>query len=370
MAGRTRRAAKPAGAARQGGTAEGGRPGQADIARMLGVSVSTVSRALADSSAINDALKARIVEAATEIGYATKERRPVERLDSITVLCTINSFRDTRSSVYFALLEGIKQESASLAGQIETVMSREGDPVPDAIAETLGPRNGCIFLGIVPGLDTSAALVERGVPVVVCNGIDEDLVVDSISPANHSGGKIMAQQLMALGHRKFLYLSGVNRQTLQRRFVGFRDWVEDGSGVAGAAVDELNLGSDISDHHASAFTEFMKTRGRQVTAVCCYNDGAAVWAVEYLKAMGLSVPQDVSVAGFDDMPIAQIASPPLSTFRIDWEEIGRQTARMLHARMVEPQRAVHFLQVGGNFISRDSTAAPDAARTHGDTAPA
>lgn len=352
----TGRAARRVRATAEGGPANGSKPGQGDIARMLGVSVSTVSRALADSSLINDELKARVHEAAASIGYPTRERRPVEKLEAITVVSTISGFRDTRSSVYFALLDGIRQEAARFAGTVETVMSREGEPLPDRVLEALGPRTGCILLGVSASPGTAAALAGRQVPVVVCNGIDEELVVDSISPANHTVGKIMAQQLMALGHRRFLYLSGVDRQTLQRRLAGFRQWVEVQSGVEGARVDILGMGGDISDSHAATFTEFMRTRGREVTAIACYNDGAAVWAMECLKSMGLRVPDDISVAGFDDMPIAGIASPGLTTFHIDWEAIGRQTVRMLHDRMLDPARPAHFLQVGGSYTPRQSTA--------------
>jgi len=349
------RTGRAKGAGSAGGTT-GGRPGQGDIAKMLGVSVSTVSRALADSSAINDDLKARILEAAAHIGYPTRERRTVEKLDAITVISTISGFRDTRSSIYFALLDGIKREAAQLAGGVETIMAREGDPLPDSIADKLGPRHGCIFLGMNARQGTHAALARRSVPAVICNGVDQELVVDSISPANFIGGTLMARQLMALGHRKFLYLSGVDRHTLQRRQAGFRQWVEAEAGVEDTEVHVLSLGGDISDSHADTFSEFMRTTGREVTAVFCYNDGAAVWAVECLKSMGLSVPDDVSVAGFDDMPISRIASPALTTFRIDWEAIGRDTVRMLHERMLDPSRAAHFMQVGGTYVARESTA--------------
>lgn len=337
----------------------GGKPGQGDIARMLGVSVSTVSRALADSAAINDDLKARVFEAAARIGYPTKERRSVERLDAITVVSTITGFRDSRSSVYFSLLDGIKQEAGRLAGSVETVMSREGEPLPDDVFRALGPRAGCIFLGLAAAPGTHAALARRQVPAVVCNGIDEELVIDSISPANHTVGKIMAQHLMELGHRRFLYLSGVDRHTLRRRLAGFRQWVETQAGVEGTSVDVLGVGGDLSDSHAANFTEFMRTKGSGITAIVGYNDGAAVWAMECLKTMGIRVPDDISVAGIDDMPIAEIASPSLTTFHIDWEAIGRQTVRMLHERMLDPERPAHFLQVGGTFTPRRSTAPTD-----------
>ena len=102
--------------ASQDGAPNGGKPGQGDIARMLGVSVSKVSRALADSAAINDELKARVFEAAARIGYPTKERRSVERLDAITVVSTIKTqppmIADDlrRQADYFIDLTSLKSE--------------------------------------------------------------------------------------------------------------------------------------------------------------------------------------------------------------------------------------------------------------------
>lgn len=332
------------------------RPRQDDIARALGLSVSTVSRALADSELVNADVKRRVREAAASVGYPVKTRGGAAPLDEVVVMCAIAAFRETRSTVYFALLDGIKEEAARVAGGVRTVMGADGDPVPAEIDAALGPGTGCVFLGVTPAEGTARALAGRGVPTVVANGIDEALVVDSISPANHAGGAIVAGHLLGLGHRRLGYLSGVRRQTLHRRLAGFRQGVEAGPGDA--SMRELRLPGDISDAHGDAFRDWMLGEARGITALTCYNDGAAVWAMERLHRMGLSVPGDVSVAGFDDMAIAQIASPSLTTFRIDWAEIGRQTVRMLHRRMLEPGAAVHFLQVGGALVARQSTAPP------------
>lgn len=331
------------------------RPGQSDIANALGVSVSTVSRALAGSDLINSDVKRRVHEVAIQLGYPVKLKQDPQRFDSITVLASLDAFRDTRSSIYNSLLDGIREQSGRYTPKISTVITRSRAPLPAEIDAMLGPRTGCIFLGLTPNSETVRSLAERRVPAIVCNGIDEELLIDSVSPANYFGGAVMARYLMGLGHRKILYLAGNQRRTLQMRYMGFQQQIETLSGDKTACVQSVyQLGAEISEEQFDGFADWINQHRHEATALFCYNDSAAVWALEGIKSMGLKVPEDLSVIGFDDMPIARIASPGLTTFRIDWHEVGLICMQLLHKRMISPDMPAQLLQVGGQLIERQS----------------
>ncbi|MHA3977542.1 LacI family DNA-binding transcriptional regulator [Halovulum sp. GXIMD14794] len=327
------------------------RPGQSDIADALGISVSTVSRALADSPAINDDIKSRVQEVAQQIGYPIRQSPRVEQFERISILTSLGALNDSRSSIYAAMIEGIRSVAPRVSGKVDSSITRSRTFHDQKLDASFGPRTGCIFLGVVPTAEVAADIVERGIPAVVANGVDQEYLIDSIAPANFGGARLMGRHLTSMGHNNFLYLQGIGRTTLERRFDGFRQHVESSGGRITATFGE---GGSFDEALFERFTTWLKTERGDATALFCFNDGAAAWALEAVRAIGLSVPGDLSIVGFDDMPIAAMTAPPLTTFRIDWEGLGEQTIDLLHQRLHQPQRPVQFLQVGGTLVPRDS----------------
>ncbi|MSU88014.1 substrate-binding domain-containing protein [Rhodobacteraceae bacterium 2CG4] len=327
------------------------RPGQSDIASALGVSVSTVSRALADSPAINDDIKHQVQQVARQIGYPVRQAPRVEAFERISLITSIGALNDSRSSIYASMINGIRAAAAPVCARIESSITRSRTLHDQPLDGSFGPRSGVIFLGLVPSPEVAADIAARGIPAVVSNGVDQDYRIDSIAPANFGGARLMGRHLTGLGHRDFLYLQGIGRATLRRRLDGFRQHVEaEGGHIVGVFDD----GSSLNEETFERFTAWLKAERGDATALFCFNDGAAAWALEATRAAGLSVPDDLSVVGFDDMPIASMTTPPLTTFRIDWDALGEQTVELLHQRLREPQRPVQFVQVGGTLIERES----------------
>ncbi len=328
-------------------------PGQADIADLAGVSVSTVSRALADSDLVSSEVKARVRQAAAQVGYPLRVQPQASRLSTIYVFAVLRSFRDTRSSVYHALLAGIRELAATRNIEIEVIMVRQDDNLPDGFMDQCPPGSACIFLGTIPASGVFGALGDANIPAILCNGLDDDLKVDSVAPANHSGGKQIGQHLVENGHLQVGFISGPDRPTLNRRFLGAQLAIEK---AGGSVVGEFDLDGDASSDSTTHFKTWFNKAGHNATALFCFNDAAAVWVEEALGDMGISVPDDVSIVGFDDLPIAEIATPALTTFRIDWIDIGRRACIMLEQRMENPNAPTQMLQVGGTLVERASVA--------------
>ncbi len=334
------------------------RASQADIAQALGVSISTVSRALSDSPSITEPIRRKVRDCALQIGYPIKQRQTVESFESIVVISAIEDFNDVRSSIYYETLSGIREEAHKVSGSVETFMTQSRTPLPAEISNRLNPRTGCIFLGLTPAPETLADFAERGISSVIANGIDEELRVDAITPTNFLGGAVIGRYLMGMGHRRFLYMGGRNRLTLQRRFAGFRQHVEGGADAADGKVVSVfgHTSRRPVEPDLKEFQAWVTTHLHDATALFCYNDSAAVWAIEAMRMIGISIPDEMSVAGFDDMPIAKLASPALTTFRINWVDVGEEAVQTLHRRMVSPESAVRLIQLGGQLVPRDSVA--------------
>lgn len=334
------------------------RASQADIAQALGISISTVSRALSGSPSITEPIRQKVRDCALQIGYPIRQRQPAENFDSIIVISAIEDFNNVRSSIYYETLAGIREEARKVSGSLETFMTSSRTPLPAEVSDRLTPRTGCIFLGLSPARETLVDFAERGIASVISNGIDEELRVDAVTPTNFLGGAVIGRHLMSMGHRRFLYLGGRNRLTLQRRFAGFRQHIEGGTensdGVMVSTFGHTDRRPSTPD--LREFQDWITKYRHEATALFCYNDSAAVWAMEAMRMVGISIPGDMSVAGFDDMPIAKLTSPGLTTFRINWVDIGEESVQTLHRRMISPESAVRLTQLGGQLVSRGSVA--------------
>jgi len=336
------------------------RSSQADIAQALDVSISTVSRALADSPSITEHIRRKVRDCALELGYPIKLRLQIERFDAILVCMSItdsSDFNESPTSIYYEVLNSIRDEAGKFSVGIETLMIPRRARIPADVMARLGPKTGVVLLGVSPTKASLDELLERGIAVVMANGIEDDLRVDSVTPANFISGAILARHLRSMGHRRFLYLSWRERLTLQRRFAGFRQQVEDGTErdpstlVSSYRLSEAEISSGGS---ADGFLDWLDRHRGEATALVCFNDRSAAWALETARSVGFSIPDELSVTGFDDLPISCLTTPLLTTFRFDWGEVGAESVRMLHRRLSNPDSRVRFVQIGGELIVRKS----------------
>ncbi|MCB1969114.1 MAG: LacI family DNA-binding transcriptional regulator [Geminicoccaceae bacterium] len=332
--------------------ARGTGPSQADLAAELNLSVSTVSRALSNAPGISDDVRYRVSQAALRLGYRTRDAALRSAFGRIVVMATLYDVNSTLSWVYQEMLEGITLGARQGGIAVECHMTTEIERLPS----DLDPATGLVFLGIVPDEATIDWLVQRDIASIIVNGVDPTLRVDSVSPANYFGGRLVAEYLTRLGHRKAAFVGGTSRWTLVRRFHGFRDALGDFRGDDDGVVDVLHLHSDITQRHIDRLREWLPTVLDEATALFCYNDSIAISAIEALTSLGRSVPDDVSVVGFDDMPMATMTTPKLTTFRIDWRGIGSDAVHHLRQRRARPEGAARELQIGGQLVERQSTA--------------
>jgi len=319
------------------------------IAELAGVSVGTVSMALRDHPRVAAATRQRVQEIARELGY---EAGGVGR-----------ALATGRTQLVGFVSEGFPAEhgwhALILGGLMEFLARREHGVVcfPEAFPELL--RQEALQRRMVDGVvfsciwrsEALAKLTDHAVPIVVADPLGE-VACDAVAPNNRDGARQATRHLLELGHRRIAYI-GVEYDWVQlisrRRWDGF---VEEMS-AAGLAP---NPGGDRIGSAAEQVARALDDH--KATALVCFSDDRAVEVLRELRARGLKVPRDVSVVGFDDMNYAPLLTPPLTTVRLPWRDIGRTAGRMLLERIetldAGPRREV----LGEELIVRGSTAPP------------
>jgi DNA-binding LacI/PurR family transcriptional regulator len=196
--------------------------------------------------------------------------------------------------------------------------------------------------------------VPSGVPVVAL-GCGTHASISSVAVDNEEGAAVATRYLLGLGHRTVHHIAGpASNLDAQERVAGWRlalraAGAPEPAVLAGdwSAASGYELGSQLASEH-----------GPDITAILCGNDTMALGVLRALAERGLRVPSDVSVVGFDDIPEAAYYSPPLTTLKQDFGEVGRQALSVLVERMSGGSDAGPRVRVSPELIVRQSAASP------------
>jgi LacI family transcriptional regulator len=300
-----------------------------DVARAARVSVATVSRVQNNSNAVTEATRRRVRSVAVRLGYAphaAARSLSTSKTSSIGVLLP-----DLYGEFYAELIRGIDQ-TAQRHGYHLLVASSHNDKatIEAALQAMRGRVDGLIVMAPAPGAYAPVRDLPERFPVVLlaCNA--RGRAFDSIVMANRQGAYQMVRHLVGLGHRLIALIAGPPRNfDAAERLRGYRTALED-SGIVGSRGWEV-----VGDFTQASGFEACRTlldQQPRATAIFAANDAMAIGALSALREAGVRVPEDVAVAGFDDVPMARYMHPPLSTVRVDIRTLGeRATSRLLDA---------------------------------------
>jgi LacI family transcriptional regulator len=299
----------------------------ADVAQHAGVSRTTVSHVLSGNRPVSDEVSTRVRTAMAELGYVpSRTARNLARGSTQTIGLLVP---DISNSFFADLAKGV--ESACIESGFNVLLCNTGWNREREVfyLETLRSRavDGVLYAsGATPAPSTLAELL-AGLPVVAVDEALPGVTVNSVSSDNRQGGRIAAEHLLSLCHRRAAVI-GVNHELASstERLDGFQDhWTS----VAGAPAVVLE-GSFDEESGARAACELLPAvRAGEVTAIFATNDLNALGAMGVLRDAGVAVPDDCSVIGFDDFIVARHAFPPLTTIRQDATRMGARAAHAL-----------------------------------------
>jgi len=289
-----------------------------DVAQRAGVSVATVSRVLNRLDVVSDSTRRRVTEAAANLGYIP--HGGARSLSMRRTQCVGAVLPDLHGEFFSELIRGIDR-SARLRNLhlLLTCSHDDSEELAEALRAMQGRADGVLVMS--PHID--AAMLEgnlpRSMPVVLMNTAREGTPYSSFVVDNHGGAARMVRHLHSLGHRRIAMIAGPegNHDADER----LRGYTETLASLAPAAKPQI-LRGDFTEESGNRAGRELAAAARRPDAVFAANDAMAMGCFFALNEAGIRVPDDVALAGFDDIPIARYLTPPLTTVRVNIAELG------------------------------------------------
>ncbi len=320
----------------------------AEVAAAAGVSRATVSRVMNGRSTVDPTIAARVQEAAIELNYRPSNVARSLSLGRTTTVALV--VPDLGNPVFQRVLEGVTSAAAEDGYRVLVANTAEDPGQEAAIARDARRRCDALIL-MAPRMPDAAlaTLLPDVEPAVVINreltsAVTPTLVVDYADAMEQ-----VLEHLVGLGHRGVAYVAGppASASDGARR----RGLAAVQARHADLDVTVLPGGADIAAGHASA----RAVLASRVTAVVAYNDLVSFGLLASLNEAGVAVPADLSVAGFDDIELAQYATPALTTVAVPQADLGRHAWRELHAVIDDSGQAATTTRFGARLQVRAST---------------
>ena len=335
-----------------------------DVAERAGVSISTVSRVINRTVAVDPATERRVREAIDALGY-----RPnlLARSFRRRVTHTIGLLVPDNSNPFFAEVARAIEDAGFAEGYSVILCNSDLSEVKQAtyVDVLLAKRvDGLILtssglIQTVDGFDVMDRIFDAGVPCVVVDRDLGEMPVDQVLVDNHEGGYLAGRYLTELGHRRFACVVGPSDLTPSAgRIAGFRRALSEAS--CHLPPEALVRGNGRHDGGVAAAQELLR-RGIDFTAVFAFNDQMAVGVIGTLQRAGCRVPEDVSVVGFDDIPEASAMFPAITTVAQPIAEMGGRGVRLLVDRITRRDAPYQRVVLPTRLVERESCLPPSNA---------
>jgi LacI family transcriptional regulator len=359
----------------------------ADVAARARVSPATVSRVLNGNYPVAASTRERVLRAVDDLDYVLNG--PASSLAAATsdlVGILVNDIADP----FFGIMAGAAQteiggpgDGSGRAGgeKLAVVCNTGGSPARELTYLTLLQRQRAAAVILTGGAVEDPAhqaamaaklakLADAGTRVVLCGRPplpDGEAVVAALAFDNRGGGRRLTEHLLTLGHRRIGYVAGpVERTTTRHRLEGHRDAMAAGlygddtttEGRLAHARDEDRLTVHGPYDRRSGYDATLELLRREpeMTAIVAANDTVALGASAAIRDRGLRIPEDISVAGFDDLPFSVDAVPALTTVRLPLFEAGARAGRLAMGRETPPPGGI--ATIAAELMVRGSTAPP------------
>ena len=323
-----------------------------DVARRAGVSPMTVSRVVNGSGQVSPDLRERVEQALTETGYipnTVARNLRTRRTDTIALLMP-----DMTNPFFTALAHGVETSAREVGISLIIANSDEREDEEQRLVQVLLQRqvDGILLIPAGAGAEAIGRCRAHDVPVIIVDRRPGTPGVDVVRADAEEGAFQLGRLMAGLGHRRMAVLTGpASVPTAVDRAVGFgRALVED----AGLPAPSVVYGAfTIESGHA--MTMAVMEQALRPTALFAANNFIAIGVLHALEELGLGVPADVAVVGFDDLPPAMVTFPFLTVAAQPAFELGRQSVAVLLDRLADPGRPAQEVVLPTEIVVRRSS---------------
>ncbi len=332
-------------------------PNLLDVARHAGVSPMTVSRVVNGSGPVSPALRARVEQAIVDTGYMPNtlaRNLRARRTDTIALLLP-----DMTNPFFTTLAQGVETAAREAGISLLLANSDEREDEERRLVPMLLQRqvDGLLVVPAGTGEETIRACRERNVPLVVVDRRPQAEGADVVRADSEGGALELGRLLVGLGHRRMAVLSGPETvPTAVDRVSGFTRALVDEAGLQAPSV----LYGAFSIESGRAMTLSAMALVPRPTALFAANNFIAIGVQHALAELGLVVPDDVAVVGFDDLPQAMVTFPFLTVVAQPAVEMGQRAVAVLLERLANPDRPSQDVMLPTELVIRRSSGGPVA----------
>jgi LacI family transcriptional regulator len=328
------------------------RPTIREVAARAGVSHQTVSRVINGSERVNPDTRERVERAISELGYQPNAiARSMARGRTLTLACIAPNLTDY---TFANIIEGAEIEARS-QGFFVLIASAPNEKNFNVLYEQLlGSRRAEGLLVITPYIDRQHTGLHLNVPTVYVGADPRQDHISLVTLNDTAAGLLATQHLIELGHQRIAHIIGpLIEDSAQNRLEGYHSALS----TAGVHPDpRLIVEGDWSATSGYEAVHQLFDQKVSFSAIFAQNDRMAIGAIRALRETGIKVPEDVSVVGFDDMPLASYFDPPLTTIKQDTFRMGSEAARLLIRLIEHPEEEKTLIYLPGELVIRQSTA--------------
>ena len=323
---------------------------RADVAKLAGVSTSTVSYVLSGVRPIGEETRRRVQAAMDELGYTPNAL--ARNLRTARTRLIVALLPDIANPFFSEVIRGIEQVAhesgySVLLGETQSSLVRE-----QAYADMVAARQADGIITMSPRVPSIP--IQGRLPVVNACEYVKDSQICSVYVDNVAAAASAVDYLVMLGHRDIAFVAGPPSSPIcVDRELGYQLALQRAGIALNAALAAVG---DFSIEAGERAIDLLLSRGQPFSAVFCSNDEMAIGAMRALGARGLRVPEDVSVVGFDDIRFARYTSPALTTIAQPKNALGREATTMLIELLNDPAVPPRKRVLSADLVIRGSTA--------------
>ena len=310
-----------------------------DIAKKLNISINAVSIALNDKPGVSDEMRLLILRTADEMGYINEKRKYLSVFSRSNICILMQSYYADTGHFYSIVLKSIVEEAKNLGySSIMNYFEDQHMEIPECITER--KVAGIIIVGKISDMNLRK-LKTTGIPIVLVDFTSLYDSLDCVLTHNKQGGYMMTNYIIQKGYRKIGFFGDLDYSlSFQDRFLGYKlalmnhhmiQTFHDNTYIQRYSFLD-NIEKYVLNHQTDEIEKRLQSKELPEVLICA-NDSNAFIVIQALTNLGIKVPEDIGVTGFDDTPLAAKLKPPLTTMQVQKESMGKEAVHRLVDRI-------------------------------------